>query len=317
MFRTSRPIRYINQNLDKILGGIIAIAIILLIIHIYNNILKTNKEKMSNQIFTVEDIKKIETGYTDEEEIQTGNNQKNITLSNGEIEPIIKFINYCNNNDISNAYNLLSTSCKEILYSSKNEFYNNYYKKIFNNKKTYNITNIYSTDELKTYSLTILDDVLATGKYEEKNVHEELISIIKENNEEKLNINNFIKYEDINKVGSTDHLMLTINKRYIFAEYEIYSITAFNATDNYLKLDALGIENTSFLLDSKNKIYYLNKNKLKDIDLQIFPFTSRNLQVEFSKGYLEGNKIKTINFTSIDYKINTNEEKESISIELN
>ena len=212
---------------------------------------------------------------------------------------------------------MLSTSCKEILYSSKNEFYNNYYKKIFNNKKTYNITNIYSTDELKTYSLTILDDVLATGKYEEKNVHEELISIIKENNEEKLNINNFIKYEDINKVGSTDHLMLTINKRYIFAEYEIYSITAFNATDNYLKLDALGIENTSFLLDSKNKIYYLNKNKLKDIDLQIFPFTSRNLQVEFSKGYLEGNKIKTINFTSIDYKINTNEEKESISIELN
>ena len=54
MFRTSRPIRYINQNLGKVIGSILAFAFILLIIHMLNNWVKIdNEKKRQKKVYTL------------------------------------------------------------------------------------------------------------------------------------------------------------------------------------------------------------------------------------------------------------------------
>ena len=318
MFRTSRPIRYINQNLGKVIGSILAFAFILLIIHMLNNWVKIdNVKKRRTKVYTVNDIKQVQTQYVEEENLKNNiNSISNSNLKSENVETITSFIDYCNNQEIEKAYNLLTNDCKNVLFPTQDLFKENYYKKIFTNKKTYNLAYISSDENIKTYQLTILDDILATGKYDETKVHEELISIIQENNEEKLNINNFIKVEEINKTNTTENIILTVNKRYIFADYEKYSINVFNSTENYFKLDSLELDNTAYLVDSKNNLYYINRNKMSDVDMEVYPYTNKDIMVEFTKKYLEGSKIKEIFFTSIEYKKDAEETKDDISIEL-
>lgn len=318
MFRTSRPIRYINQNLGKVIGSILAIAFILFIIHMLNNWVKINNQKKEvNKIYTVNDIKQVQTLYVEEEQLKNNeNNNMQFNLNSEKVETITKFIDYCNNKEIQKAYDLLTGECKKVLYPTQKEFEENYYNKIFTNKKTYNLVYISSNKNIITYYLTIMDDIMTTGKYEENNVHEELITVVQEDITEKLNINNFIKVEEINKTELAENLVLTVNKRYIFADYEKYDIDVFNATEDYLKLDPLEIEKTAYLKDTKDDMFYIYKNKMSDVDLEIYPYTNRNIIVYFNKKYTEGSNIKNINFTSILYTEKKEQKSEKVQVQI-
>ena len=316
MFRTSRPIRYINQNLGKVIGSILAFAFILLIIHMLNNWVKIdNEKKRQKKVYTVNDVLDVRTQYVDAKDIENNNTSK-YNLKKEDIEIITNFIDYCNNKEIQKAYDFLTEECKKTLYPTQKEFEEKYYKPIFTNKKTYNLSYISSDNNLKTYKIEILDDILTMGKFDETKVHEELITVVKEETTEKLNINNFIKVEDINKTETTENLVLTVNKRYIYADYEKYEIDVFNATEDDLKLDPLDIKNTAFLIDSKEKLYFIDKNKTSDVDLEVYPFTNRKIVVEFDKKYLEGSIIKSIYFTSILYKVENEEKKDEIQLQI-
>ena len=54
------------------------------------------------------------------------------------LETLDEFINYCNDNKVNEAYNLLSEDCKNQLYPTVEQFKENYYKYIFNINKWYN-----------------------------------------------------------------------------------------------------------------------------------------------------------------------------------
>lgn len=315
MFRTSRPIRYINQNMNKIIGSIIVILFVLLIIHFLNNSIKANKKLMGNKEYTVEEIENI-SNYVDEETLKD-NNISNSNLKSEKIDLIIEFINYCNNEQIENAYELLSDTCKQTLFSTQEKFYNNYYKKIFDGKKTYNIQYISSDGDIKTYQVLILDDIMTSGKYDKNKVHEDHMSIVEENGVQKLNISNFIKSEDIDKKGTTNHVILTINRRYIFFDCEIYNITIFNATNDYVELDSMKMNNNTYLSDTDDNKFYINLDEVYTSDFQIYSFTSRDINIKFSKNYMEGSKITGVNFTSIKYITDTNNENlDKLYIEL-
>ena len=234
----------------------------------------------------------------------SGNTNEAIKLATGD------YISLLDHDD------LLTEDCKKVFYPTKKEFEEKYYKPIFTNKKTFNLSYISSDNNLKTYKLEILDDILTMGKFDETKVHEELITIVQEQTTEKLNINNFIKVEEINKTEATENLILTINKRYIFADYEKYEIDVFNATEDYLKLDPLEIEKTAFLLDSNDKMFYIDRNKMSDVDVQIYPYTNRKTEVYFNKKYVEGSIIKSINFISIQYKTKNEEKSDKIQLEM-
>lgn len=319
MFRTSRPIRYINQHIPQIIGSIIVILFILLVINIANNIAKKNNEPVEKKVYTVEEIQEVQNGYVDEETIKSEiDNISNIIYKKEEIQIIEEFINYCNNAQIDKAYSLLSNLCKEVVFPTQDEFYNDYYKKIFDNKKTYNLGFIKSNQNIKTYKIAILDDIMASGVYDASKVHEEYMTVAEENGETRLNINNFIKVEELKNAGITKNVAIVVNKRYIYSDYEIYSITAFNATNSYMELDSLARQDSTYLIDSNNNKFYMDINKVKSADLKIYPFTSRNITIRISKNYIEGSKILAINFSDITFKNDTNEEKrDNVYIEFN
>ena len=117
-----------------IIGTIVAVFIgIQLISGIVNN---NNKDKISTTVINTKTNteEKYNTVALDtEESVITGNK-----LSNSQkewISVIDKFVEYCNNKDITNAYNLLSEDCKNQIYSDINIFYTTYYSKIFSNGK--------------------------------------------------------------------------------------------------------------------------------------------------------------------------------------
>ena len=78
-----------------------------------------------------------------------------------EIKLIRKFINLCNEQKLEEAYELLTTKCKEEKYNTKEEFIEKYYKNVFFSKM--NIISIEDLDE-NNYKIILEEDMLATGK---------------------------------------------------------------------------------------------------------------------------------------------------------
>ena len=78
-----------------------------------------------------------------------------------EVKLIREFVNLCNEDKLEEAYELLTTKCKEEKYNTKEEFIEKYYQNIFFTKM-----NIISIEDLgeKNYKIILEEDMLATGK---------------------------------------------------------------------------------------------------------------------------------------------------------
>lgn len=131
-------------------------------------------------IFYKENVKeKLQANNTTEEEIT-----KNHKLIQEEKENklfISKFIDYCNENKVEEAYNMLSGKYIEEKYLTIEKFKNKYIDKIFEYKKEYKIDNINNIYEVK-----IMEDILKSGKIENRDSI--TIKIIIENNVPEKNI---------------------------------------------------------------------------------------------------------------------------------
>ena len=121
----NRFIRYFNQNTKSILKVIGIIVFIIIIIQLLNSMAKVSVEEQRKQAIN------NEIASTNQ---NTSSYSKSI-ISDQEIEEdtykehsniIENFINYCNNGDVQNAYNLLSNDCKEEMFPTLEYFKNNY-----------------------------------------------------------------------------------------------------------------------------------------------------------------------------------------------
>ena len=84
-----------------------------------------------------------------------------------------------------------------------------------------------------TYKVTYYeDDLLATGGTTTNKNFEDYITIINQNGERKLNINNFIKKQEINKTQATEAIQITIKNKRVYRSYEQYRILIKNNTKN-------------------------------------------------------------------------------------
>ena len=76
-----------------------------------------------------------------------------------------------------------------------------------------------------TYKITYYEDnLLATGGTGANNNFEDYITIINQDGERKLNINNFIKNQEINKTQVTNNIEITIKSKKVYRSYEQYKI---------------------------------------------------------------------------------------------
>ena len=96
-----------------------------------------------------------------------------------------QFLDYCKNNKIEEAYNLISDECKEEKYKTLADFKANYYNKIFNKKRSVEV----KKQKNNSYEVIFYEDMLETGKADENTSITDYYTIQDSIIEIKLNIN--------------------------------------------------------------------------------------------------------------------------------
>ena len=200
-------IRMYNQNRKMLIVIIIIIIGIIILISGLNYLasrqLERENEEARNESMVTEEV------YDRNESLLFG--EDSVSSNNAEEfnNAIDTFLNYCLNGDIANAYNLLSTECKEELYPSQDLFKSQYYDSVFDGDKVYN----YQFWAGRTYQVTISDDILKTGGQGEKSV--DYYTLISEGDTYKLNINGMIAKGEFGESAESNNVNITINNIYI------------------------------------------------------------------------------------------------------
>ena len=316
----NRFIRYFNQNRIRIIITILIVVFIIIIIQVVNYILKQSRtEYQPSNSITIED-----TSIPSESVITGEKLPEETTKTN--IETIQQFVDYCNNKQYENAYNLLSQDCKDELYNTLDTFINNYCNNIFLNANiTYNLELWYNTGSTYTYRVVYYENnLLATGEINPSSNVEDYITIVKNGEENKLNINSFIGKESINKTQSSEdaRIEITVNNRYMYRNYEKYSITVKNNTDKTIVISE-GINGNDICLVDSNEVEYDSIiNELPLVSLELVPGMERTIDIHFYKMYNLYRTIDKISFKNIildkeSYEQDKeNDQKISISIDI-
>lgn len=285
-------IRYWNQNRKKIIITVAIIAFIIIIIQLTNSFLRNREEERekNKNVDPYKPTQSVITGEIVSEEVTDRNT-----------EVIDLFVKYCNNKEYEKAFETLSSNCKEIVFNNDiNLFKTNYCNDIFTTAKTYeldlwmNVNNIY-TYQIKYYE----DNLLATGGQGMNSNMEDYVTIIKENDEDKLNINGFIKKVEINKSNRQDDVEIIVNNRIIYKNYERYDITIKNYTKNTIIINDGQNSEKIYLIDSNNVDYasFIHEIPLENLTLK--SAYKKDIQIRFNKLYTLYRNIEKIRFEDI------------------
>ncbi len=238
---------------------------------------------------------------------------------------IREFIKYCNENKLQEAYNMLTDDCKELLYSTIDIFKQNYINQIFKTQKSYKLELWAENNNYYTYIITYIEgNPLQTGGYNFNENYIDYVTVVKNTDEFKLNINQFIKKEDLNIEKKDNNFEITVNSRMIYMNYETYNISIKNNTQKTVLINDGKTTNSIYLLDSDDIKYISLVNELTTSILTIEPKYTKTFNLKFNKNYNTDVKIKNIQINNIyldkeKYDSNPNDEnlgKTNITISL-
>ncbi|MCI8482288.1 MAG: hypothetical protein HFJ27_04340 [Clostridia bacterium] len=312
--------RSLVENRYKILGGIVAIILVLYIIRTLNqNLYKKAQENMNNNTQNVTN-QVVSTGIIPKEEtvISGGDIPKNTQTTNEKV--IDEFIQACNAHQLEKAYSLLSKQCQEVLYNSKIElFEKNYIKRIFNTSKTYSIQSWISKKNT-TYQVKIIQDMLASGDTNSKTI-EEYYTIVREENGYKLNINSYMGREAINQNIQQNGLQISVLYKDMYREYEEYEIEIYNTTQNTILMDTKRTTNSVYLYGENEAKYPANLYEVDETKLEIAPNYKQKLKVSFQKRYSTQTNIFYMKWEDVilnkeEYENSTNKQEYSNQISI-
>lgn len=287
----NRLIRFYNQNRRKIWTVFIAIIFFFIVFRALNELARRKKEENLND-FSQKTVKN--TIYTPEKSV-ISNKTVEKSVFNKHNDLIADFVNLCNNGQIDKAYDLISDDCKQELYSSVDKFKKNYYEDIFNKDISYSIENWADNIYLIKYN----NNMLSTGKLTKGGATQDYIKIVNEDGKLKLNINGYLGKEEINKEKNSFNIKIKIISKKSYMDYEIYDIFVQNNNDSRLILDSLDNDKCTYLKDKKGTNHYLIKNEIDRNLLIIKEFSSKNISIKFDNPYINGRKIKSMNFEGI------------------
>jgi len=288
--------RFFNQNKSKIIKTLAIIISIFLIIQMMNKFVSRDNEKMQTEKGENELIKNeiSSVGTISNKSAVTGQNVTNEKLKS-EATIIDEFLNYCNNQDVENAYKLLSNECKQQMYTTIGEFYKLYYVNVFDGKKKiYDIENWFGD----TYKVNIYEDLLETGN-DSGEQKQDYITVKKLNGEYKLNINSYIGYYEINEKTTNDDLAIEVISKNTYKEYEEYTINVTNKTQNMIKLDDINSPHTLYLEGSKEEKYFYYNHELTQPTMTISAGHTKEITIKFYSSYISNKDIKYIVFSNI------------------
>lgn len=273
----NKLIRYINQNWKKIGLVIVIIAFAIILIQLLNYIAKQPK-KEDNQ------SEKLDSIYNPSETIIKGSDiGEKQELVNEDI--INKFVSYCNAKDPNAAYNLLSQNCKQNLYPSLDSFINTYYNIVFKEQMMISMQSWINSNSNYTYKVRILKDPMATGNYDDTGVYEDYMTIVKENDEQKLNINNYIKRDEIKKEAENNGIKIKVNSIDQYKDYQIYNFTVENKTNKNILVNTNTRTNSVYLVDANNNMWSSQMYEISVNQLEVIAGGSKNISIKFGKNY--------------------------------
>ena len=215
-------------------------------------------------------------------------------------ENLVKiFVDYCNNKQIQESYNLLTEECKQKMYPNIETFEKNYYNVIFNQYRECNLQSWVSSDNYNTYKVTFIEDIMSTGNYENVEKFEDYITIVRKNGEQKINVNSYIKTEEINKNTKTEELEINVSSVDIYMDSVTYYLELKNLTENDILLDSLNNKSVK-LIGTNGAEYALDDTNLFSINLIVYKNSSnRKIELKFIKQYGSDIKGKSIEFKSL------------------
>ncbi len=303
---------FYHSNKAKVWFTIGIIIFIYVIIRFWNAGIKMENDKAREEAANNSiNNSNVQTGPSTNTAVISGTTISDNTLKK-DTEIIKQFIEDCNTNNIDEAYSLLSEDCKDELYKTESEFETNYVKQIFNQSRSYDVQAWVTSADAVTYKVKYIDDIMATGVTNEEYI-EEYITVIKENNDKKLNLSQFIKKDNINRIIKKGDLEVNIINRYIYNEYEEYEIKFTNHGKSPIKLDTKNETDSVYVEDKNNVKYDWFGNEVPDEYLTINETESRTFRVKFNKVYSLNKKDSKIYFTDV----HIGDESNKINLEMN
>lgn len=236
-----------------------------------------------------------------------------VPISGGEISQekyeeenliVEDFVEFCNEQNSTDAYNLLTDECKEKLYPTLEDFENKYYKKIFTQEREYNIQAWLNEKNYTTYKIRYTDDFMETGTYEGTKKYEDYITVVTDGEDKKININGYIKTEQLNNQTNTDKLEIEVVDVDVYTDYVTYTLNVKNTSKKDILLDTLENEYNIKLIGTNGYTYKLNDISLTKFNLEIGANRTKEIKLTFMKKHgsdVRGARIQILQAIT-DYK---------------
>ena len=316
-------IRKYNQNRRVIwtVIGIVAFFVIALQV-IFGLIRETRDRQRQEQINNIYSQQQntqnnYENSFNNETNTHQDENNVNSNTSTLTTKQVIQqFVDYCNNNQIEQAYNMLSSDCKEAVFPTIQNFQNNYVEKIFTTNRSVKIEDSMYGNSI--YKITYSNDILANGGYQSENTFQDYCYITEEDNATRLSINQFIRTEMINKNTTGSSIYANVMQKQIYVDYEIYEIQITNQSDDTILLSTKQADNWE-IIDDNDVTYSSNIDEIATERLIMQPQTTAIFNIRFNKIYNTERRINRLNISNVitDYeKYQRGEEVSTINLSI-
>ena len=315
-----RLVEWYERNKDKIAYTAIFLILIIIANIVLVSISNNSKEQQRNENTTTnlveheiqDEFNQITVDY--DESVLTG---EDITSGQVEMLDVIEqFAQYCNNQNIEEAYNLLSNECKNEMYRTLNDFKTSYYDPVFGNeKKSVSIENWSSN----IFKVTIQRDILSTGIYSDEGTLQDYMSVVLDENENyKLNVNGYLGRKEINITKEQNDIEITVLASNTYKDYQTYTHRITNNSQNQILLDDKSSINSMRIVDDNGIEYSAYTHEISDEELIIPSGQSREIEIKYYNKYISTKRIERIIFSRIilNYNVGQRYNYGSIEIEL-
>ncbi|MBO5005337.1 MAG: hypothetical protein J6D03_08940, partial [Clostridia bacterium] len=197
---------------------------------------------------------------------------------------IDNYVNYCNNKEYENAYNLLSSDFKAN-YCDNIEEFKTYVDQLYKEKQIYNIQNFSNVNGAYVYRLRLLNDILATGTTDGYEYKEEKVVIKEENGVLKLALNGYVGEENLGIVAEDEYMRIDIVKKEVKYTSETYTVEITNKTGNFIVLlDNTEMDEIVMKVNGDSR----GVNGLENGNLVVLPNSKKTLTLPFDQYYDDG-----------------------------
>lgn len=310
--------RWYNQNRKSVWITIGIIALIIGLIQLVNSFYRIrNEQELAeglNQIQnTTNDYNynnvRVDQAYSSLTGEQMSTGQKN------QIEVIDDFVQYCNENNLQSAYDLLTNDCKEEMYPTLEIFQESYYNQIFNNEtKNISVENWINN----IYKVKINEDFLSTGTYSKENTIQDYITVVQENDEYKLNINSFIGTKEINKSKESNGIQIEVLEEKQYMDYQVFKMRIKNNSENNICLDDGKDIKAMYIEDDNGLTYSAYTHEIAESILEFSPRETREIEIKYYSKFSSERKISKVVFSRmiLDYKTSSPKYNNYIEIQI-